>query len=738
MKHLRSLVAVAALGLSASAMQAQAFKGTPLPETVNTAYDELVPRLSPDDQMMYFVRYQHPSNQGGRAGGQDIWYSRHLPDGSWEAAQNAGAILNNQHHNFVGAVVDGGATLLLGNTYGTTPEEIGPGIALSRRSGDVWTPPVTVFQDLIVPDKSRYLDFYCTPDQKVMLLSLATQGKSEDLYVAFKSGAQNWTEPKSLGSIINTTGFETGPFLSADTKRLFFASNGHGGQGEADIFMAERLDDSWVNWSEPVNLGPELNTAGFDGHFIMDSRGEMAYFVSGPTPTALGDIYQIPVQDIPALSVEKQDTLRIFALAGVPVNLQLEPYGINARNATFVDTKPIDGPGTVNKRPGEANFVYQPAQNFQGVEHHAFTVCDPPQSDNCRKVILEATVTAPNQPMVQHYTLRTPKNIPVGFNGKVDGLSLPETRRNYLRQPGPKGELLNPDMSGATFVYRPPLNYLGDDSVVVYGVCPNGETSNCRVAVVHITTYEEPTVVVVKVDTPKVVEPVVVKVDTPKVVEPIVVKVDTPAAKEVVISGIVKDEKTGNPLGAEIVVSVAGKQIQAISSDPKTGAYRLTLPSGPDYALEAKQPYYFPATEIVPTGGKAAFKGTVNRDIPMTPIPMEAGQTFTLKNIYFDLDKSTLKPESKEELTRLYDLLKNYPTMEIQVKGHTDSQASDDYNQKLSESLAFAVMNYLKYKGVMGYRLSGKGFGERVPIATNETEEGRALNRRVEFTIVKM
>ena len=122
----------------------------------------------------------------------------------------------------------------------------------------------------------------------------------------------------------------------------------------------------------------------------------------------------------------------------------------------------------------------------------------------------------------------------------------------------------------------------------------------------------------------------------------------------------------------------------------------------------------------------------------MTPIPMEAGQTFVLKNIYFDLDKSILKPESKEELTRLHELLSNYPNMEIQVNGHTDNQASDEYNQKLSESRAGAVVNYLKYKGVMGYRMSSQGFGEKVPVSTNETVEGRALNRRVEFTIIKM
>ena len=76
-----------------------------------------------------------------------------------------------------------------------------------------------------------------------------------------------------------------------------------------------------MNWSEPINLGPEVNTAGFDGHMILDSKEEKAYFISGPAPTALGDIYEIPLKAIPALHQEEPETLRIFALAGVPQDL---------------------------------------------------------------------------------------------------------------------------------------------------------------------------------------------------------------------------------------------------------------------------------------------------------------------------------------------------------------------------------------------------------------------------------
>ena len=108
-----------------------------------------------------------------------------------------------------------------------------------------------------------------------------------------------------------------------------------------------------------------------------------------------------------------------------------------------------------------------------------------------------------------------------------------------------------------------------------------------------------------------------------------------------------------------------------------------------------------------------------------------------MKNIEFDLDKATLRPESTEELKRLHRFLRENPKIEIMVMGHTDSQNSDEYNQKLSEDRVASVIRYLKYRGVMGYRLQGQGFGESQPVDTNDTPEGRQNNRRVEFKITK-
>ncbi|MDR0789454.1 MAG: OmpA family protein [Bacteroidales bacterium] len=116
----------------------------------------------------------------------------------------------------------------------------------------------------------------------------------------------------------------------------------------------------------------------------------------------------------------------------------------------------------------------------------------------------------------------------------------------------------------------------------------------------------------------------------------------------------------------------------------------------------------------------------------------EVGQVIVLENIFFDFDKSVLLPQSYVELKHLIDLLSQYPNMKIELSGHTDSYGTDAYNQPLSERRAMAVCNYLLANKINPTRLTHSGFGSKRPIATNETDEGRAKNRRVEFKIIEM
>ncbi len=116
--------------------------------------------------------------------------------------------------------------------------------------------------------------------------------------------------------------------------------------------------------------------------------------------------------------------------------------------------------------------------------------------------------------------------------------------------------------------------------------------------------------------------------------------------------------------------------------------------------------------------------------------PTDVGTVVTLKNVFFDFDKTELKPESFVELDRLVSYLQ-HNSVRIEIGGHTDDQGSEDYNDRLSENRAKAVYDYLIQKGIPADRLTYKGYGKRMPVADNSTDEGRATNRRTEFKIIR-
>ncbi len=116
---------------------------------------------------------------------------------------------------------------------------------------------------------------------------------------------------------------------------------------------------------------------------------------------------------------------------------------------------------------------------------------------------------------------------------------------------------------------------------------------------------------------------------------------------------------------------------------------------------------------------------------------IEEGQSIVLENIFFEYNKTALLPQSFPELDKVAQFILGNNISLIEISGHTDSDGSDTYNQKLSEGRAQSVVAYLSSKGIPAARLQAKGYGESRPIDTNATDSGKAVNRRVEFTLLK-
>lgn len=205
-----------------------------------------------------------------------------------------------------------------------------------------------------------------------------------------------------------------------------------------------------------------------------------------------------------------------------------------------------------------------------------------------------------------------------------------------------------------------------------------------------------------------------------------------PIPKKLMLVGTVFDSKTNEPIKAK-VNSTFKEANSSKNLDAPKGNYEMEIPDMGWYVLSASAEGYLNAIDSIEVVSDDV--NPVIRDLYLNKI--EVGVTVRLKNIYFDFDKTTLKSESFVELDKVVDLLKTNPSVEIEISGHTDSKGSDDYNLNLSQGRSQSVVDYLISQGIESYRLSAQGYGETVPIDSNDTEEGRANNRRVEFTVLK-
>jgi len=205
-------------------------------------------------------------------------------------------------------------------------------------------------------------------------------------------------------------------------------------------------------------------------------------------------------------------------------------------------------------------------------------------------------------------------------------------------------------------------------------------------------------------------------------------------SKTLWVKGKVFDSKTkkGLPSAVELTDLQTHEVLSKVQTD-ETGSYLVTLPVGKDYAFNVNRKGYlfysenFPLTNNVPDS-------TYNIDIPLEPLHPNA--TVILKNIFFDVNRYELKSESSTELDNIVELLKENPSLKIQINGHTDNVGKPSDNLKLSNNRANAVIQYLIGKGIDATRLSSKGWGETKPLADNSNEQGRAQNRRTEMKVV--
>ncbi|MFT3844031.1 MAG: OmpA family protein [Lacibacter sp.] len=484
---------------------------------VNSELAELRPAISADGNLLFFICEGHPENSHAYEvrNSQDIWYSeRDTLTGKWQNAVHLGFPFNTANYNAVYWVSPDKNQLLIRNAF-VSGDYYGNGVSLSAKQKDGrWSKPEMLkIKNYHKYDRGFQSGATMSNDMQTLILYMCEEPKSyaNKIYVCFRQDDGTWSEPKNIGKKINIPGYtQMTPYLAADGETLYFSSDRPGGIGDFDIWKTKRLDNTWMKWSEPENLGEPINSKDFDGFFTLDAGGEYAYLSS----------------------------------------------------------------------------------SFQSLG----------KSDIVRVKLLER---------------------------------------------------------------------------------------------------EKPNPVVL-------------------------------------VSGNVYNAKTKQPLSSKLVYEILPEGVvagEALSS-PGDGAFQMTLPYDKNYLIRAKADHFFAQSENLNLDSlvKAGYK-EIHKDLYLVPI--EVGQIVRLNNVFFDFDKWDLRPESFIELGRVISMLKDNPAISIELSAHTDSKGSDEYNFKLSDSRAKSCVEYIISKGISPERVLSKGYGETVPVATNETDEGRQLNRRVEFKILK-
>jgi OmpA-OmpF porin, OOP family len=475
---------------------------------INSEYSEIGPLISSDGKVLFVTR-NHPDNTGGIDDENDVWFSEKNADGKWEKMQNIGSPINTKGPNFVISVTPDSNSLLLGNHYYSDGTIEGKGISLSRKRDGKWQLPDNQIIDNFTKT-SNYVDFCLSPDGMTLISAICNDSTygDRDLFVSFMQENGHWSEPRNMGITLNTFTREGTPFVAADGKTLYFSSQGHPGYGDQDIFVSRRLDDTWLNWSEPQNLGPEINSKDGESSFTLSAQGDYAYMVSSNPEISLGggDIFRI----------------KLSKSASIDPVVLVSGYVYNRKTNEIIDAQ------------------------------------------------------------ISYEDLKTGKEVGRAFSTKQDG-------------------------------------------------------------------------------------------------------------------------------------------------------FKIALPRGSVYGYRAEAQGFVSLSENLDLSSLESYK---EKKMNLYLVPIEKGEIVRLNNIFFDYNKSELKPESFPELNRLISFMKQNPDLRIEIAGHTDNSGSSEYNMGLSGDRASSVKRFLVSQGIDPQRVSSKSYGETKPLSSNETDEGRQLNRRVEFKIL--
>jgi outer membrane protein OmpA-like peptidoglycan-associated protein len=359
------------------------FPSTPekLDENINSPYGEDDPIVSADGKILFVNRHNHPQNLDGEQDNSDIWMSEMQPDGKWGRIKNMGSTVNKFESVWpCGALPDNNTILVGTNYYDLLKKKNVTAPAFCYRKKNGWSAPEKVNIPNCYATGFSSLDYGVAPSGKAIFMAFERENSygQTDIFVSLMQPDGSWTEPINIGKVVNTTGKESTPFMAADNVTLYFCSDGRHGYGGTDIYMTRRLDDTWTNWSEPLNLGPIINTSKDDSEYSLTASGDYAYYVISQDGSFKGkDIYRIKLNE----AVKPKPTCLVFgktlnAKTKEPIEAQIfyETLSTDDKDTTkesgIARSNPNNGSYKISLRAGKLYGFRAEAKGYIAVDEN--------------------------------------------------------------------------------------------------------------------------------------------------------------------------------------------------------------------------------------------------------------------------------------------------------------------------------------------------------------------------------
>ena len=675
------------IGSFAAKAQQSSFLPQNLGEAVNSYYSEVNPIMSPDGTTLYFVRLNHPENKYGEENSQDIWYTTMNEDGSWNEAKRLPDNVNIGRYNSILSLSEDGKTALINGIYdknGTIWKK--RGLSLIRKNNDEWTTPEPLdIMGFSKMNSGSMTNAYLSRDERMLVLcfSKSINSKKQDIYFSFRKG-DSYTRPKKIKAL-SSRAVETAPFLNAENNVIYFASNRRG-KYNYDIYRSEMMAGDWKRWTTPVLLNDTINTFKYESYYKTNLSGSTAFYSSANESLGNADIYKIKLFEEKPFVVVRGKVLNYKTKEVLEKG---QDFAILA-NGTPIDSLVIDHETSTYTATMPLGNSYSLTANVDKFKP--------------RNKIIDVSEIEEYTEMYADLYVEPFDYVLVKGNLRVKSTNalIPTTSNPRLIINGEVPDSLYVDYDAGIYEVKLPYGHTYTMVVNTNEFDPIPDVLNLE----NVNEYKE--------------------INRDLFVD---------KEKTAVVTGRIYDKNTDKPFPSDVPLTIKLNDANAtkVTIDSLTREYSVEVSLGAIHTLSADAEDYYSVTEVINLAGETE-KIKVLKDLYL--VPLEIGQSVRLNNIFFETAKATLKEESFPELQRVVKFLEDNPKIRIEIGGHTDNVGKKAYNLKLSEQRAESVAQYLLLHGIPEAAITFKGYGMSMPIADNDTETGRQINRRVEFTII--